>query len=377
MDTKSQAESCKLSVAKEFASECEWSCEWNSENVVLVAEYACEWKFAIKFASDCECDGLVHPDKMCLSYRMRAGGGEIWGLAASTRSPPDNGPPAVVMSASFLHLWAVHVWLLPALLWRHSSCHWYVIGMCLGSWGPAKCNPPATKKKFQKPRLSPKVSVISPKVNVISPKVNVLSPQVNVQHFGEFLKNLKFLKFPVGGSRSQGFRKYPIFNGILEGSLKKPQGTILRHQKNNLKRFLASTKPRPWRRNTRGTPNPLKGVWFSPALEREGEKKNFAGEHTQQQETERGLQTSMRTRGKSWRAPNQTSPRPQRPKIPHKQTKHLSRKHLTKNPPHQSNRVSEKLSQQGGGAHLVAPSTGWMLYYPCFSPSTAIGPPLR
>ena len=27
--------------------------------------------------------------------------------------------------------------------------------------------------------------------------------------------------------------------------------------------------------------------------------------------------------------------------------------------------------------NLVAPSTGWMLYYLCFSPSTAIGPPLR
>ena len=26
-------------------------------------------------------------------------------------------------------------------------------------------------------------------------------------------------------------------------------------------------------------------------------------------------------------------------------------------------------------AYLVAPSTGWMLYYLCFSPSTAIGPP--
>ena len=26
---------------------------------------------------------------------------------------------------------------------------------------------------------------------------------------------------------------------------------------------------------------------------------------------------------------------------------------------------------------LVAPSTGWMLYYLCFTPSTAIGPPLR
>ena len=26
---------------------------------------------------------------------------------------------------------------------------------------------------------------------------------------------------------------------------------------------------------------------------------------------------------------------------------------------------------------LVAPSTGWMLYYLCFTPSTALGPPLR
>ena len=29
-------------------------------NVILVAEIPCEWKFATKFASDCECDGLVH-----------------------------------------------------------------------------------------------------------------------------------------------------------------------------------------------------------------------------------------------------------------------------------------------------------------------------
>ena len=30
------------------------------ENFVLVAEIPCEWKFATKFASECECDGLVH-----------------------------------------------------------------------------------------------------------------------------------------------------------------------------------------------------------------------------------------------------------------------------------------------------------------------------
>ena len=58
--TKSQTKSCELGVAKEFASECEWLCEWNGVNFVVAAETPCEWKFATKFASDCECDGLVH-----------------------------------------------------------------------------------------------------------------------------------------------------------------------------------------------------------------------------------------------------------------------------------------------------------------------------
>ena len=32
---------------------------------VLAVEIPCEWKFATKFASECECDGLVHsaPDR--------------------------------------------------------------------------------------------------------------------------------------------------------------------------------------------------------------------------------------------------------------------------------------------------------------------------
>ena len=29
---------------------------------VLVAEVPCEWKFATKFASECECDGVVHSE---------------------------------------------------------------------------------------------------------------------------------------------------------------------------------------------------------------------------------------------------------------------------------------------------------------------------
>ena len=35
----------------------------NCENFVLAAEFPCEWKFATKFASECECDGLVHSEE--------------------------------------------------------------------------------------------------------------------------------------------------------------------------------------------------------------------------------------------------------------------------------------------------------------------------
>ena len=67
-------------------------------------------------------------------------------------------------------------------------------------WSPK--TPSNNKKKFQKLR-KPRSS---PKVNVCSPKVNVLSPKVNVKYFQEFLKNLKFLKFPVGGGHGhRGF----------------------------------------------------------------------------------------------------------------------------------------------------------------------------
>ena len=58
-----QTKSCELSVAKEFASECEWLCEWNGTRFVLVAEIPCEWTFATKFGSDCECDGVVRAEK--------------------------------------------------------------------------------------------------------------------------------------------------------------------------------------------------------------------------------------------------------------------------------------------------------------------------
>ena len=61
-----------------------------------------------------------------IEERPGQGGGTL-GLAASTRPPPGNGPPAVLMLASCLHLWAVLVWLLPALL-RCLSLG-YVIGM--------------------------------------------------------------------------------------------------------------------------------------------------------------------------------------------------------------------------------------------------------
>ena len=32
----------------------------NLQIFVLAAEIPCEWTFATKFASDCECDGVVH-----------------------------------------------------------------------------------------------------------------------------------------------------------------------------------------------------------------------------------------------------------------------------------------------------------------------------
>ena len=82
-------------------------------------------------------------------------------------------------------------------------------------------NPPATKKipKNRKPRLSPKV-------NARSPKVNILSPKVNVKNLKEFLKNLKFLKFLVGGSRSQRFRKY--LSSIPPTRVSSPPQAVLR-----------------------------------------------------------------------------------------------------------------------------------------------------
>ena len=41
--------------------------EWpfSGENFVLPAEIPCEWVFATKFVSDCECDGLVHSGVGC------------------------------------------------------------------------------------------------------------------------------------------------------------------------------------------------------------------------------------------------------------------------------------------------------------------------
>ena len=69
---------------------------------------------------------------------------------------------------------------------------------------------------------------------LISPKVNVITPKVNIKYCREFGRNLEFLKFPVGGSRSQGFHKYqtlesrktcqpqPLFRGTsIYGRFKK------------------------------------------------------------------------------------------------------------------------------------------------------------
>ena len=40
---------------------------------ILAAEIPCQWMFATKFASDCECDGVVHSGRGGLSVRVVAG----------------------------------------------------------------------------------------------------------------------------------------------------------------------------------------------------------------------------------------------------------------------------------------------------------------
>ena len=107
-------------------------------------------------------------------------------------------------------------------------------------------NSPSNKKrKFKNPHnlqeypkvtLSPpKVNAISPKVSVISRKVKVISPKVNIQYFcREFLKSLKFLKFPVGGggSRSHGISQ------ISEPCVRKLQNGWCRRGRSETPHFL-------------------------------------------------------------------------------------------------------------------------------------------
>ena len=73
-------------------------------------------------------------------------------------------------------------------------------------------NPPATKKenpKNPKTPIIPKSKRSFPKSRCSFPKSRRSFPKSRRSlFFREFLKNLKFLKFPAGGSRSQGFRKY-------------------------------------------------------------------------------------------------------------------------------------------------------------------------
>ena len=57
------------------------------ESFVLAAEIPCEWKFATKFASDCECDGSVHsgrehfvPNGMRAGFDSGLGADLVWVL---------------------------------------------------------------------------------------------------------------------------------------------------------------------------------------------------------------------------------------------------------------------------------------------------------
>ena len=66
---------------------------------VLAAEIPCEWMFATKFASDCECDGVVHSDIRYTPLIWGGGYGPDRLLAAS----PGKRPREILMmySASF------------------------------------------------------------------------------------------------------------------------------------------------------------------------------------------------------------------------------------------------------------------------------------
>ena len=74
-------------------------------------------------------------------------------------------------------------------------------------------NPPATKKEIPK---FPKTPIIPKSGPPIIPKSRRPVPKSRrpFSIFREFLKNLEFLKFLVGGSRSQGFRKYLSFTSF-------------------------------------------------------------------------------------------------------------------------------------------------------------------
>ena len=67
---------------------------------------------------------------------------------------------------------------------------------------------PKTQKVFENPFFFPKRKRSLPKSKRYLPKVNAISPKENVRYFKGNFEELKVLKFSVGGSPSQGFRKY-------------------------------------------------------------------------------------------------------------------------------------------------------------------------
>ena len=103
---------------------------------------------------------------------------------------------------------------------------------------------------------------------------------------------------------------------------------------------------------TQGEPQTPKGVWGSPAPERKRKReKNDVGEQPKQPEKEKeGTTNTKRTRGQVLKGtkPN-TIPTPETKKTK-QNTQHPSQKNLTKTR-HKTNKVSEDLSPQGGGAH--------------------------
>ena len=124
--------------------------------------------------------------------------------------------------------------------------------------------------------------------------------------------------------------------------------------KEKMKRYGSKSESASRKKSHKGNPKAHTGFGFPQRLrEREREKdreKNVADEHTKHKDRERGPQTSGQTRVRSLSAKKpDNNPTPET-KNTTQNTQHPSQRNLTKTR-YKTNKVSEDLSPQGGGAH--------------------------